>query len=90
MAEATDVEITPIEDVEPETVANYKAPAKKTIDELNTMDADDESLVNFFEKSKKIKKFREAVIASCLDVFYPQSIRKVVIQYIRVRIEINV
>ena len=36
------------------------------------------------------QKSREAVIASCLDVFYPQSIRKVVIQYIRVRIEINV
>ena len=47
MAEAVDVEITPIEDTEPETVANYKAPAKKTIQELETLDADDESLVSY-------------------------------------------
>lgn len=48
MAEAPDsVEITPIEDTEPETVANYKAPAKKTIEELETLDADDESLVSY-------------------------------------------
>jgi len=50
MAEAASsdsVEIQPIEDTEPETVANYKAPAKKTIDEINNLDADDESLVNY-------------------------------------------
>jgi len=47
-AESSDsIEIQPIEDTEPETVANYKAPAKKTIDEINNLDADDESLVNY-------------------------------------------
>jgi len=50
MAEAASsdsLEIQPLDDTEPETVANYKAPAKKTIDEINNLDADDESLVQY-------------------------------------------
>jgi len=56
MAEAApdSVEITPLEDTDPETVANYKAPAKKTIEELNTLDAEDESLVQYKKTLLKV------------------------------------
>lgn len=40
-------EPVPIEDIEPEETPGYKAPAKKSLDELKDLDADDESLVKY-------------------------------------------
>lgn len=37
----------PIEDDEPEETPGYKAPAQKTLDEIQQLDADDESLVRY-------------------------------------------
>lgn len=39
----------PIEDDEPEETPGYKAPAQKTLDEIQQLDADDESLVRYKE-----------------------------------------
>ena len=38
---------SPIEDEEPEETPGYKAPAQKTLDEIQKLDADDESLVRY-------------------------------------------
>lgn len=38
---------TPIEDEEPEETPGYKPPAQKTLDEIQKLDADDESLVRY-------------------------------------------
>ena len=40
-------QVAPIEDDEPEETPGYKAPAKKTLDEIQNLDADDESLVRY-------------------------------------------
>lgn len=37
----------PIEDEEPEETPGYKPPAQKTLDEIQNLDADDESLVKY-------------------------------------------
>ena len=37
----------PVEDDEPEETPGYKAPAQKTLDEIQQLDADDESLVRY-------------------------------------------
>ena len=37
----------PIEDDEPEETPGYKAPAQKSVDEIQKLDADDESLVRY-------------------------------------------
>lgn len=37
----------PVEDDEPEQTPGYKAPAQKTLDEIQQLDADDESLVRY-------------------------------------------
>jgi len=50
MAEAeatTEIAALDENDVEPDQVPGYKAPAKKTIEQLQNMDAEDESLVNY-------------------------------------------
>lgn len=46
MAEEEEVP-TPIEDEEPEETPGYKPPAQKTLQEIQTLDADDESLVRY-------------------------------------------
>lgn len=40
-------EPVPIDNDEPEETPGYKAPAKKTLDEIQNLDADDESLVRY-------------------------------------------
>lgn len=37
----------PVEDDEPEETPGYKPPAQKTLDEIQQLDADDESLVRY-------------------------------------------
>lgn len=44
---ADEQEPVPIDNVEPEETPGYKAPAQKTLDELQNLDADDESLVKY-------------------------------------------
>ena len=44
-------------DLEPETNVNYKAPEKKTLDELQKLDAEDESL----------RRYKEALLAGAKD-----------------------
>lgn len=46
---ASEPEIKPLENEEPEETPGYKAPAVKSIDEIASMDADDESLVKYKE-----------------------------------------
>jgi len=38
---------TPIDDEEPEGTPGYKAPAQKSLDEIQNLDAEDESLVRY-------------------------------------------
>lgn len=40
-------QVAPIEDDEPEETPGYKAPAQKSVDEIQKLDADDESLVRY-------------------------------------------
>lgn len=40
-------QVPPIDDEEPEETPGYKAPAQKTLDEIQNLDADDESLVRY-------------------------------------------
>lgn len=46
---AEECEIKPIDDVEPDTTPGYKAPAQKSLKEINQLDADDESLIKYKE-----------------------------------------
>ena len=39
----------PIDNEEPEETPGYKAPAQKSVDEIKSLDADDESLVKYKE-----------------------------------------
>ena len=48
MADPAEEEVpAAIEDEEPEETPGYKAPAQKTLDEIQKLDADDESLVRY-------------------------------------------
>ena len=46
---AEEAEIKPLDNEEPEETPGYKAPAKKSLDELQNLDQDDESLVKYKE-----------------------------------------
>ena len=43
----TEPQLTPIDNEEPEETPGYKAPAQKTLDEIQKLDAEDESLVRY-------------------------------------------
>jgi len=47
MAETAEEVPAGIDDEEPEETPGYKAPAQKTLDEIQKLDADDESLVKY-------------------------------------------
>lgn len=47
MADPAEAGVTAVEDEEPEETPGYKAPAQKTLDEIQNLDADDESLVRY-------------------------------------------
>lgn len=48
MADTTEeVPAAEVEDEEPDETPGYKAPAQKTLDEIQQLDADDESLVRY-------------------------------------------
>ena len=40
-------QVAPIDDDEPEETPGYKAPAQKTLEEIQKLDADDESLIRY-------------------------------------------
>ena len=44
---AEEPELKPIDNEDPEETPGYKAPEKKTLEEIHNLDADDESLIQY-------------------------------------------